>query len=88
MRPLEPLSSCRWSGTLLLLTAQVQLAAVMDAGASAGAPQPLPPAVLRHFASVTATADFRHELVKAMRTWRRVGTGLPAFSESSGLCCT
>lgn len=37
-------------------------------------PPPLPPPLLRQFAAATATADFRHDLVKAMRWWRRVRT--------------
>ncbi|KAL4420943.1 hypothetical protein ABPG77_004572 [Micractinium sp. CCAP 211/92] len=34
-------------------------------------PPPLPPEVAGAFVAATATADFRHDLVKAMRGWRR-----------------
>lgn len=39
-------------------------------------PAPLPPALLQFFAAVVPTADFRHDLVKAMRGWRR---GIPTL---------
>lgn len=44
------------------------------AGVPPPLPPPLPPRLARDFAAATATADFRHDLVKAMRGWRRVRT--------------
>lgn len=35
-------------------------------------PPPLPRPLLQQFVAVTSTADFRHDLVKAGRAWRRV----------------
>lgn len=44
----------------------------MEAGVAAAGAAQLPPAVLRSLLVATPTASHRHDLVKAMRAWRRV----------------
>lgn len=60
---------------------------VGGAGIPPPLPPPLPPEVAGGFVAATATADFRHDLVKAMRGWRRVRTMAAAAGAVMGPRC-